>query len=375
VAVNRSVYRALREKGWKIEILIPDKFKVSGQYIYPESRTDSDPPIHRLTITSDQLRLHTYKGLISLLDRLRPKMVLLDNDPASRLAIELGVWTRLNKSYLICQSCENMSRKLGPSFSRAGIKGLLKSFFIQLLSMLAKPNIKHLFVINADGVQVFKDLGYDGKVSEMPLGFDPMLFYPDRSKREQVRKALRLDRVTVAYFGRLTKEKGVHLLIQALKDLMDLEWQLLLDRFEVYSDEYQEYIHTLIVESGISSRVVFFDAKHEEMPSYMNAADIVVLPSISSPNWQEQYGRVAAEAMACGCTTIVSTSGNLPNLVGDSGLYFNENDVSDLRNVLRKVITNPALRSSFSEKGCERSHALLSVIKQAQILDTFFKKL
>jgi glycosyltransferase involved in cell wall biosynthesis len=172
----------------------------------------------------------------------------------------------------------------------------------------------------------------------------------------------------------LRKIKGVHILVRALGKLIDLNWQLMIDKFGLYSDGYQAHIQTLIHETGIASRVVFFDAKHEEMPDYINAADIVVLPSITTATSKEQYGRVISEAMACGRMVIVSDSGALPELVSDSGICFRQNDVDDLEDVLRRAITGPEMRVDFGMRAHKRAHSELSIIKQAEIMDGVFQK-
>jgi glycosyltransferase involved in cell wall biosynthesis len=372
-AVNRAIYRKLAHDGWNIEIVIPEKIRLPAGDVYAAERQDNDPPIHKLVLSSFNPRLYTFKGLFGILNKLNPKIVFLDNDPASRLAVEIGIWTKIHNSALICQSCENMLRQVTASFMTAGVKGIMKTLVIQMLSKLAKRNIKHVFVISFDGIKVFHELGYAGKVSRIPLGFDPGLFYPDEQKRQHIRNSLGLFQPTVAYFGMLRREKGAHLLIQALSGLMDIEWQLLLDNFGLYADPYQEYIKCLINDLGIASRVIFFDAKHEEMPFYINASDIVVAPSITTSVTKEQYGRVISEAMACGRMVVVSDSGTLPEIVDEAGIRFRENDVTALQNALREAINNEGMRRAFGLKAYKRAHSELSIIKQAEILDNIFQ--
>jgi glycosyltransferase involved in cell wall biosynthesis len=373
--VNRAVYRELVKYGWNVEILVPERLDFSGHHKYPDERTPADPPIHQLSLSSDHQRLHTYRGLFRLLKKLNPRVIYLDNDPASRLSVELGLWAKLRGVALVCQSCENQSRRFSTSFSRMGVKGIINAGLIKIFVALARPNIDDVLVINSDGIQVLNELGFAGKVSLIPLGFDADLFYPDMRKRENIRNQLKLDKTTVAYFGMIRRPKGVHLLIEALGNLMDLEWQLLIDEFGLYSDNYQTFIQELIRETGITSRVVFFDAKHEEMPAYMNAADIVVLPSITTAGSKEQYGRVISEAMACGRMVIVSDSGALPELVSDAGLCCRQNDVEALENALREAITKPEMRADLGMRAHKRAHSTLSVAKQAEIMNNIFLKI
>ena len=48
------------------------------------------------------------------------------------------------------------------------------------------------------------------------------------------------------------------------------------------------------------NRVIFKDAIHaQDVPLEMQKMDVFVLPSLTRPNWMEQFGRVLIEAMAC----------------------------------------------------------------------------
>ena len=48
----------------------------------------------------------------------------------------------------------------------------------------------------------------------MPLGFDPAFFFPDENSGTEIRKKFGLKGKVIAYFGRLTREKGIHVLIR-----------------------------------------------------------------------------------------------------------------------------------------------------------------
>ena len=105
------------------------------------------------------------------------------------------------------------------------------------------------------------------------------------------------------------------------------------------------------------------------MPAYMNAADIVVLPSLSMPKWKEQYGRVLPEAMACGKLVVGSNSGAIPELVAAHGRIFPEGGVGALIAVLRELLgTEVGERLAAGERASAYAHANLSITRQAGIL-------
>src|SRR5690242_13387841 len=95
-AVNRIIYRKLQEKGWNIQLVIPSHLEFPGGKKEAQSPQPCDPPIHFLTLEGKNPRVQWYKGLKKLLNKLQPRLVYLDNDPASRLAAGLSVWCKNN---------------------------------------------------------------------------------------------------------------------------------------------------------------------------------------------------------------------------------------------------------------------------------------
>ncbi len=69
---------------------------------------------------------------------------------------------------------------------------------------------------------------------------------------------------------------------------------------------------------------------------FMNAIDVFVLPSRTTPRWKEQFGRVIIEAQACGTPVIGSDSGAIPEVVGKGGWIVPERDPPGLANALRE---------------------------------------
>ena len=74
-------------------------------------------------------------------------------------------------------------------------------------------------------------------------------------------------------------------------------------------------------ELGLAERVHLPGVIHNsDLPAFMNALDVFVLPSETRSNWREQFGRVIVEAMSCGVPVIGSDSGEIPTVLGDAGL-------------------------------------------------------
>lgn len=90
-------------------------------------------------------------------------------------------------------------------------------------------------------------------------------------------------------------------------------------------------------------------------PALLAALDVVVVPSLTTPSWAEQFGRVAVEAMAAGAAVVASDSGALPEVVGDAGLVVPEGDAVALAEALAHLRDEPTERDRLAIAGRERA--------------------
>ena len=79
-----------------------------------------------------------------------------------------------------------------------------------------------------------------------------------------------------------------------------------------------------------------------------------MLPSVSRPNWIEQFGRVLPEAMACETPVIGSSSGEIPHVIADAGLVFQEGNGQELVACVRQLLDDPELYARLATKGRQR---------------------
>jgi glycosyltransferase involved in cell wall biosynthesis len=121
----------------------------------------------------------------------------------------------------------------------------------------------------------------------------------------------------------------------------------------------------LAQELGVGDRVDFLGHRPStQTPVIYRTFDALVLPSVSRPNWVEQFGRVLIEAMASGVAVIGSDSGEIPNVIGNVGLIFPEGDALALRDALAGLFADPALRRNLADRGRMR---VLAHFTQAQV--------
>jgi glycosyltransferase involved in cell wall biosynthesis len=115
------------------------------------------------------------------------------------------------------------------------------------------------------------------------------------------------------------------------------------------------HLARLAAEMGIVEQVTFLGrVPSTEAAEYYRRLDLLVLPSLTQPNWVEQFGRVLIEAMACGIPVIGSDSGEIPWVIGDAGVLFPEGDAEALADVLRALMADETRRGELAARGRAR---------------------
>ena len=106
---------------------------------------------------------------------------------------------------------------------------------------------------------------------------------------------------------------------------------------------------------GAGDRIQFVGYVEQHMlPQYYNKVDCLVVPTISLEFFEEQFGRVLVESMACHTPVIGSTSGAIPHVIGNAGLVFQENDPIQLEQQIRKLGDNPDLLIALGTESRKR---------------------
>ena len=171
LSINRRFYRVLPRRGLSVELAVPASLPFASPAVEP--RRDGDPPVHFLAPRGAQTRFWTFDGLTALLDARMPRFVLLENEPDSRMAWEIGGWTRRNGAKLLCISNENDLPPPLITLLQGESRRALRSLRSRIWSLAARRRVDHVFAICNDGVTAMGDLGFGGRVTRIPLGFDP----------------------------------------------------------------------------------------------------------------------------------------------------------------------------------------------------------
>ncbi len=148
----------------------------------------------------------------------------------------------------------------------------------------------------------------------------------------------------LVFLGRLVSDKGANLLLEALAQLkkMGLTPKLSI----IGSGPEESKLRQQAKDLEIYEQVNFVGVKIEyELVKLLNAHQIMVVPSL----WNEPFGIVALEGIACGCVVVGSEGGGLKDAIGSCGVTFSNGNVEKLTKTLFNLLTHPEQLTAYRE--------------------------
>ena len=142
----------------------------------------------------------------------------------------------------------------------------------------------------------------------------------------------------MGYAGRLADHKGVDVLLDAVAGMPEVRLTLAGDGPAAAA------LRQRAAKPDLAGRVTFLGRLDDhELADFYGGLDVLAVPSLTTPTWVEQFGRVAVEAMAAGVPVVASDSGALPDVVGEAGLLVPPGNAEILRVALEDVLSDPEL--------------------------------
>ena len=217
------------------------------------------------------------------------------------------------------------------------------------------------------------------QVHMIPPGYDDNRFFPvSASSRAAIRKRCGFEGKVVLAIGRLARNKGYDLLLDAFSvvapRLPDAVLHLavggtaLNDKEQAILAELKAQAATL----GLADRVKFSGfVADADLADHYRAADVFVLSSRYEP-----FGMTAIEAMACGTPTVITTHGGLYRAVtfGRHALYADPFDKEDLGISIVKVLKHPRLHTRLARMGAHKARSLFTWTGIAQQLTSLIEE-
>jgi glycosyltransferase involved in cell wall biosynthesis len=232
----------------------------------------------------------------------------------------------------------------------------------------------------------------------------------DRGRFNRVAKCWPRDREkTLIYVGRLSPEKGLHVLLKAFNQVVrsvpDCRLKLigkpgllaysyhlgltddvpsltlrgyygtsLIDRIDRQilrkGGAYLKSLRRSIALASASRISMLAEIPNAHLPDHYAASYLSVVPSV----WEEPFGLPVTEAMACGLPVVASLGGALPELVedGKTGRLVNRADPQALAEVLVELLRDVKFRDRLAENAYRRVHSSLGYERSAQKLDRLY---
>lgn len=153
----------------------------------------------------------------------------------------------------------------------------------------------------------------------------------------------------LVFVGRLVSDKGADQLIEALRLLARRGTRY---RLTLVGDGAEDAaLRRQVAAAGLEAQVDFAGRQSGlALVAILNAHQVLVVPSV----WEEPFGVVVLEAMACGCVPLVTRSGGLPDAVGVCGVVLPPCDrsmlPSALADAIERLVGDPAARDHYRQQ-------------------------
>lgn len=185
-------------------------------------------------------------------------------------------------------------------------------------------------------------------------GIDPSQFQQINSDEIKKLRAkfTKPDEKLIGSFGRITRWKGHHILIQALVDLPENVHVLIMGGHLFSNSDYLNYLKRLTRSLKLAKRVHLRDF-HQNIAPYLQICDIITSTSVAP----EPFGRVIVEAMISHKPVIASYTGGAPEIIKNNrdGLLIQPGDPKLLAESILKILDNNVFAQKISLNGYNRA--------------------
>jgi glycosyltransferase involved in cell wall biosynthesis len=283
---------------------------------------------------------HLYlTGLVGALRAARPDVIDLYEEPFSLVALQTLVLRNLlaPSAALVFYSAVTVKRQWRWPYR-----------WIERMVLMQADGA---YVPNQDVVPILRAKGFL-RVSQKPVAVIPLGVDPEPFVSAMAMELRGLARPRVGFVGRLEPVKGLDVLLDAFARLST-------PASLVIAGDGSERARLQARVGPSEGRVrIVTPINYEDMPSFLKSLDILVLPSVTIPPLhREQFGRVLVEAMAAGVAVIGSSSGAIPEVIGEAGLVVPERDPTALANAISRLLKDSDLRQALVERGRQRVRA------------------
>ena len=290
-------------------------------------------------------------GLAGAIRRARPDILHLWEEPFSFIALQALLLRRVlaPRAKSLFFSSDNLARDFRYPYRPSAVYAAIERW--------VHGQCEVGTAVSGEVVDVLRAKGYRGPIDIVPHGLDLEAYVePNPERRAAARERIGARGVVIGFAGRLLPMKGIDVLLRAAAVMAARSEPREFTVVVMGEGPDRERLGAFANDLAIGDHVLFLPSvPHESIPAALEAFDVTVVPSLSTPKWKEQFGRAALEAMAAGSAVVVSSSGALPYVVGDAGVVTPEGDAEALAEVLSRLVASPAERDARGARGRERA--------------------
>jgi spore coat protein SA len=191
----------------------------------------------------------------------------------------------------------------------------------------------------------------NAKTSVVFNGANLQLFFP----REEVREPR-----TIFFVGRFDPEKGVLQLLRAYEKVLDSHPDAKLviagttsfgtHRETPYVRQVRELADFLVKDRCAQIQFTGYLDHDRDLPQWFQKASIFASPSL----FQEPFGLINAEAMACATAVVGANRGGVPEVIGGVGRLVDPENVAEFAAAISQLLADPQYRKHLGQTGYER---------------------
>jgi len=281
---------------------------------------------------------HIYLSINKLLDVLRPVLIDVIEEASSLAVFQIHLWCKKNGIPFLFNTAENIPKKKN-IMHRWIEKNIFQS---SSGAVIRNPYAESILILR----------GFTRPVVFIGNGINTEIFYPSAPKGELLAKYRAHHIRIIGFVGKMLPEKGILDLIDVFADLSERKKIQSTALLIIGTGVLEKKINNRLSEFSESIQKSIFCLPHvpnDDLPDYYRMFDLLIMPSRRYPGWEEPFGRVAVEAMACGCPVLGSDSGYIPEIVSNPDLIFKANNMRELSAKIQLLINDTELRKKAAD--------------------------
>ena len=344
-ASHRGRERALLSAQVDVTLVVPASWPERGSEttLSAEAFSIIELPVER----AGDVNGHAYRDpreLRRVLDDLKPDVLDLHEEPFS-VAAKQWLAAAPRALPVVMYTAQNIDKRYPPPFS--------------LYERRAYRRVAAFYPCTRQAASVTRGKGFAGLIDVIPLGYDPELFYEGTQSLDD-------DELVLALFGRLVPEKGIRNAVQVLAHVNTVRPARLVVSG---SGPEEKPARELAAALGVGDRVEIQPwCPADKLAEVYRRTHVVLVPSVATATWVEQFGRVIVEAQASGAVVAGYASGAIPEVAGTAAVLADVGDANQLADRVVALLDDPGTYARLRGLGLSRTRTWTHVAeRQAEL--------